>query len=143
MSRVATIVRAAEWNTDFEGVEYRVVVMNTCPNCRVYEAQAIQYKDKDACRQDRCQACTTVVVIADSDAPEADQPRTAKVGEYIGFAGAHPGNLYQVLEVDARGHVFIDFIGSYRAVARNEIRFHRPCNSLYCVACSPQTYSSK
>lgn len=126
-----SIVRAAEWSTDFEGNEFRLLVMDTCPNCRVFEAHAIQVRN--AAYVD-CHACTTRVAIE-----QEEGPRIPRVGEYIGFAGAHPNNLYEVLEADEKG-VFIDFIGNYRAVELKDVRFHRPCNSPYCVACSPRTY---
>ena len=67
--------------------------------------------------------------------------RIPQVGEYIGFAGAHPNNLYKVLEADETG-AFIDFIGNFRAVDLKDVRFHAACDNKWCPAC-PQTSGQK
>lgn len=134
----ATVIRATAWSTDPIGVEFRVVSIDRCPNCQVEIANTIELNDKTG--TGRCQICfaqvvyvgTPFIIVDGETAPKVD--RIPEKDEYIGFVGAHPNNLYKVIEADAKG-ALIDYIGEYRAVSPDAIIFHNECDDLWCIAC--------
>lgn len=124
----ATVVRSTSWTEGFD-YSFRTVVMDVCPLCRVAEAHATQYEDHP--ELDRCEVCTSRVILP-VDGPAVN--RVPEVGEYIGFAQAHPNNLYKVTEVGP-DWVTIDFIGNMRSVDMADVRFHAPCENKWCNSC--------
>lgn len=120
----ATALRSTDWTRNFEGA-FRVVVIDRCPNCQVEQAHTVETDDRTS--TGKCQVCFAIVSYI--------SPRIPAKGEYIGFKGAHPNNLYEVLEADERGAI-IDFIGSYRVVSPNSWTFHAECTNTWCHACT-------
>lgn len=122
----ASPIRTFGWTEGFNG-KFRVVTVDRCPTCQVAEAHTVQYDDGTG--TGKCQVCCNVVSYVNRVTPDVPE-----VGSYIGFEGAHPNNLYQVLEADEAG-VIVDFTGSYRAVLLENVRFHAECDNTWCIAC--------
>lgn len=63
-----TVIRTTAWGTMFDGTEFRVAVLETCPACGTAEAHALEIKDQP--EESKCWVCLAPVTLPADEDPE-------------------------------------------------------------------------